>query len=94
MVKPSGFEEERGFQALLEQIEGEVKAFGEKVTSLGEKIDKVADEFSRQLVALDKKLDLHTRTILANMDKRSKDLTSPLCALTLRFDVHERTHSG
>lgn len=32
MEKPSRSEEERGFQALLEQIESEVKAYGQQVT--------------------------------------------------------------
>ena len=80
MVRPSGSEEEQGFQALLEQIEGEVKAFGDQVISLGEKIDGVADDFDRRLTSLDEKVDLHTRKILSEMNKR--------------LDLHERTHRG
>ena len=53
MVQPSGSEEERGLQALVEQVKGEVKVFGEQVTAFGEKIDRAADEFSRRLTALD-----------------------------------------
>ncbi|MBI3083353.1 MAG: hypothetical protein HYY90_03210 [Candidatus Omnitrophica bacterium] len=94
MVKPSGSEEERGFQALLERIEGDVRTFGEQVTSLGEKIDKVADEFGHQLTALDGKVDLHTRRILSEMNKRSEGLTRELRALGSRLDIHEHTHLG
>ena len=94
MVKPSGSEEERGFQTLLEQIKGEVKAFGEQVTSLGKKIDGMTNEFDRRLAALDGKIDLHTRTILSKMDKRSDDLTRELRALGLRVNAHERAHLG
>ena len=92
MVEPSGSEEERGFQALLEEIEGEVKAFGGQVISLGQKIDGVADEFGRRLTALDEKIGLHTRTILVKMDERSEDLTRELRAFGSRLEVHERTH--
>lgn len=83
MVKPSGSEEEGGFQALLERVEGKVDAFGEQVVSFGGKIDGVANEFDRRLDTLDKKLELHTRTIL-----------SELRAIGLRLDAHERTHLG
>ena len=72
MVKPSGSEEERGFQALLEKVEGDVKAFGEQVTSLTEKIDRVADELNGRLAALDQKVDLHTRTILSRLDSHER----------------------
>ena len=92
MVKPSGSEEERGFQALLEEIEAKVEAFGEQVISLGNKIDSVADELGRRMTALDGKIDLHTRTILSKMDKRSEELTHELRALGSRLDVHERSH--
>ena len=92
MVKPSGSEEERGFQALLEKVEGEVKAYGEQVISLGEKIDRVADEIGHRLTALDGKIALHTRTILSKMDKRSDDLTRELRALGLRVHARERAH--
>ena len=83
MVKPSGSEEERGFQALLEAVESKVEAFGDQVISLGQKIDKVAGDLSGQLTALDGKVDLHTRTVL-----------SELRAVGLRLDVHERTHKS
>ena len=43
-MKPSGSEEERGFQVLLEVVEGKVDVFGDQVISLGQKIDKMADE--------------------------------------------------
>ena len=94
MVKPSGSEEEQGFQALLERIEGDVKAFGDLVTSLGEKIDRVAEELNRRITALDEKGDLHTRTILSEMNKRSKGVTRELHALGSRLDIHEQTHLG
>ncbi len=92
MAKPSGSEEERGFQALLEDVEGKVEAFGDQVISLGQKIDKVAGELGRQLTTLDGKVDLHTRTILSKMDKRFEDLTHELRGLGSRLDVHERSH--
>ena len=94
MAQPSRSEEERGFQALLEQIEGAVKTFGEQVTSLGEKIDRLASEFGRHLTALDRKGDLHTRTILSEMHKRSEDLTRELRTLGSRLDIYEHTHLG
>ena len=64
-------EEERGFKALLEEIDGKVGLFGEQVISLGKKIDKVADEFDCRLTALDKKVDLHTKMILSKFNERS-----------------------
>ena len=90
MAQPSRSEEERGFQALLEQIEGDVKTFGEQGISLGEKIDRLASEFGRHLTALDRKGDLHTRTIVSHM----RDLTGEVRALGSRLDVHERSHLG
>lgn len=94
MVKPSRSEEERGFQALLEQIEGKVEAFGDEVLSLAQKIDKVAGELGGQLTTLDGKVDLYTRTILSKMDERFDSLARELRALGSRLDVHERTHLG
>ena len=94
MAEPSGSEEERGFQALLEKVEDEVKAYGEQVISLGEKIDRIANAFDRRLTALDEKVDLHTRTILAKMDTRSEDLIREIRVLGSRLNVHERTHLG
>ena len=94
MVKPSRSEEERGFQALLEEIEGKVKTFGEQVISLGQTIDRTATEFNGRLDALNGKVDLHTRTILSTMDKRFEDMMGELRALNSRFDTHERAHMG
>lgn len=94
MVEPSGSEEERGFQALLEQVRGEVKVFGEQVTSLGKKIDGMTGELDRRFAALDGKIDFHTRKILSEMNKRSESLTRELRALGSRFDAHEQTHLG
>lgn len=81
MAKPSGFEEERGFQALLEKIEGEVKAFGEHVISLGKKMDQTATECHDGLAVLDGKVDLYFRT-----------MADEFRALSMRLDAHERTH--
>lgn len=74
MVEPSGNEEDRGFQALLEKVEGEVKTYGEHVKSLEEKLDRVADEFDGRLIALDLKLDKYTHTIMAKVDQRFKEM--------------------
>jgi hypothetical protein len=69
MVEPSGSEEERGFQVLLEEVEGKVSAYGEQVKSLGEKLDRVAGEFDSRLIALDLKLDAYTRTLMAKVER-------------------------
>ena len=94
MGKPSRSEEGRGFQALLEQIESHVKAFGEQVLSLNERFDRVANQFDRRLTALDEKVDLHTRTIVSTIGQSSQHLTRELLVLGSRLDVHERSHLG
>ena len=90
MVRRS--EEERGFQALLEEIEAKVDVFGEQVISNGKRIDQEASDFDRRIAALDEKVGTYTRKLLSKLDERFEVVTRDLNAMASRLNAHEQSH--
>jgi hypothetical protein len=87
-------EEERGFMVLLEEVRGDVKLLIDYYLQLDQKIDRVARESLERDQALDRKIDLHSATLMNRMDQGFAAVMKEIRTLTQRFDAHERAHAS
>lgn len=89
-----GSEEERGFTALLESVQHELRVVAEGHADLYREIGDMRQNLVKQVSELDKKIEQSSQTLLRKMEEGFDSVRSDLRLLENRFAAHERSHAN